>query len=76
MDDATPDTAREPQTLEEVVERRMTELKDWLRQEGEAAVREQRHLDSGAPERLYWHYGYYMALRDILGLLPQGRKRH
>lgn len=30
---------------------------------------EQKHLDEGTVERDYWHYGYLMALRDLLGLI-------
>lgn len=27
---------------------------------------EQKHLDAGTVERDYWHYGYLIALRDVL----------
>ena len=36
---------------------------------GGGAVQEQRHLDAGTPEREYWHYGYMVALRDVIRLL-------
>lgn len=29
---------------------------------------EQRHLNAGSPERIYWHHGYLMALRDVHAL--------
>lgn len=29
----------------------------------------QHHLDEGTPERAYWHYGYYVALVDVLQIL-------
>jgi hypothetical protein len=32
---------------------------------------EQKHLDAGTPERVYWHYGYLCALRDALDLLKR-----
>lgn len=31
--------------------------------------REQRHMDEETPESAYWHYGYYVALCDVLRLL-------
>ena len=56
-----------------MLERRIDALMEWLAKENGVSMGEQRHLDSGTPERLYWHYGYYMALRDILEMLPRGR---
>jgi hypothetical protein len=67
-----------PGTLElaEVLERRIDALMDWLAKENSGAMGKQGQLDSGTPERLYWHYGYYMALRDILEMLPRGRGQY
>jgi hypothetical protein len=39
------------------------------RSNGEKAVAEQKHLDQGSDERVYWHYGYASALQDVLRLL-------
>jgi len=30
------------------------------------ASKEQKHLDTCSIERIYWHYGYLIALKDIL----------
>ena len=41
------------------------------------AIEEQKHLDIGTSERVYWHYGYGMAIRDILNnftLLPKEKE--
>ena len=29
----------------------------------------QAHLDAGTSEQAYWHYGYAVALQDVLALL-------
>lgn len=31
-------------------------------------VHQQRHLNAGTPERAYWHYGYAVAINDILNM--------
>ena len=53
-------------TLRDLLEKRMDALYDG---EGEKATREQRHLREGSEERVYWHYGYASALKDVLTLL-------
>lgn len=55
--------------LEQHLERRRREIQSWLAQHAPDIEREQRHLQDGAPERAYWHYGYLVALRDIQGFL-------
>jgi hypothetical protein len=42
-------------------EKRANGISDWLKENG----REQKHLDRETQERIYWHYGYLVALRDI-----------
>jgi hypothetical protein len=44
-------------------EARATELEGYV---SDRAKQEQRHLEAGTIEREYWHYGYLMALRDVL----------
>lgn len=36
------------------------------------AVEEQKHLDEGSEARTYWHYGYGMAILDILAGVERG----
>jgi hypothetical protein len=50
---------------------RATNLALWLESSAAGCQREQRHLEKGTPERAYWHYGYWMALRDTVGLLER-----
>jgi hypothetical protein len=56
------------------IERRIAELQNWFQENGADCFDEQAHLDDGSRERLYWHYGYLVALRDILALLPGERR--
>jgi hypothetical protein len=41
-------------------------LRDWLTENAPECFTEQKHLDEGTQERVYWHYGYMVALRDAL----------
>lgn len=36
---------------------------------------EQGHLEPGSTAKLYWHYGYLMALKDVLSLFGDGETR-
>ncbi len=38
----------------------------WLRVHHPEVFKEQKHLDTGSPERAYWHHGYMAALADLL----------
>jgi hypothetical protein len=51
------------------VENRIRDLSDWLRQNGGNFAADQKHLDEGTQERVYWHYGYMVALKDVLRFL-------
>ena len=51
------------------VERRIADLTAWLKENAPACGVEQKHLEEGSQERVYWHYGYMVALRDTLQLL-------
>jgi hypothetical protein len=53
-------------TLVNVLQDRLNSLKH---ENGEIVDEEQRHLDSGSAERVYWHHGYASALKDILRIL-------
>lgn len=50
-------------------------LDAWLSEHAPAIKDEQRHTDEGTRERAYWHYGYMVALRDVLSLLSNGKSR-
>jgi hypothetical protein len=42
-------------------------LTRWLAENASYTV-EQKHLQEGTTERVYWHYGYLCALRDVLAI--------
>ena len=56
-------------TAHAAIQVRADELAKWMRENGHACNQEQAHLDTDTQERLYWHYGYLIALRDVLALL-------
>jgi len=58
-------TAATP-TLEMVLEDRLSRLS--AENKGNACE-QQKHLDTGTPEREYWHHGYASALKDVLRIL-------
>ena len=45
---------------------RMDGLAEFLRKDGRDVFSEQAHLETGSRERAYWHYGYYVALKDVM----------
>jgi len=51
------------------LESRRDEIAKWLKMNGPECGEEQRHLDEGTDERTYWHFGYLVAIRDVLELL-------
>lgn len=53
----------------QILAERASLLENWLRENGKGCWKEQRHLDAGSPERIYWNYGYLMALKDVLRLI-------
>lgn len=53
----------------EALQKRAKDLEDWLRKNATEASTEQKHLDEGTQERIYWHYGHLVAIRDIYRLL-------
>jgi hypothetical protein len=53
----------------QTIKRRLDGIRESLPDEMAACSHDQRHLDAGTTERAYWHYGYAMALKDVLSLL-------
>jgi hypothetical protein len=51
------------------VQSRIDSMRRWLAEQGANCFEEQRHLDEGTPERVYWHYGYLIALQDVMRML-------
>lgn len=48
------------------LQKRASNIQNWLRENGKEAIEEQKHLDAGTQEQIYWHYGYLSALKDII----------
>ena len=59
------------QAVVDKLQLRRNGLRKWLAEQAPNCDREQAHLDSGTSERVYWHYGYAVALRDALALLER-----
>jgi hypothetical protein len=55
--------------IERALRRRADELRKWLEQNGEHCWDEQKHLQDGSSEQVYWHFGYLAALQDVLAQL-------
>ena len=67
-----------PEIDEDVIphlQQRTTDLTEWLQKESPECFTEQKHLDPGTQERVYWHFGYLSALNDVLGLLLNPKKK-
>ena len=60
----------EPEKLERI-EARIDALRQYLLQECPECFTEQRHTREHSQERIYWHYGYFVALRDVLKLITR-----
>ena len=58
--------------LIKLLRERAAHVSEWLQKENPHCFSEQRHLDTGSPERLYWHLGYLSALNDINEMLRAG----
>lgn len=56
-----------------VLDERARNIDAWLSEHAPDIKDEQDHLDEGSRERAYWHYGYMIALRDVLALLTDGK---
>jgi hypothetical protein len=48
---------------------RIEATRDWLNKNAPECFTDQKHTHEGTQERIYWHYGYMVALRDALRFL-------
>lgn len=53
------------------IENRVESLTEWLNDKGKDIVKDQKHLDANTPEQIYWHFGYLMALKDVVKLIKK-----
>ncbi len=49
--------------------KRIQSLEEWINQNGKGCKQEQAHLSKDSKEKIYWNYGYLIALKDMLALL-------
>lgn len=56
--------------VESKIVKRIDELEVWLMENGQDCKKKQGHLVDGI-ERIYWHYGYMMALKDVSRLIAR-----
>ncbi len=52
----------------EQIEDRIKGIREWLKKEAPECFVVQKHTEEGTQERIYWHHGYMMGLRDALRL--------
>lgn len=52
--------------LQQLLKNRAEELRKWLESRGHQCWTEQRHLKEGSAEQVYWHFGYFSAIQDVL----------
>lgn len=55
--------------VDDKIKKRIRDLSEWMNRESPECFYEQRHLDSGTSEQVYWNFGYLCALRDVLRLI-------
>jgi hypothetical protein len=53
----------------ESLENRARGIQKWLDKNGRGCQEEQKHIRAGTIEKIYWHYGYMVALMDVLRVL-------
>lgn len=51
------------------LKKRADDLQQWIEKNAPECFAEQKQLDEGTRERAYWHYGYMVAMRDVLRFL-------
>jgi hypothetical protein len=51
------------------LQQRHDDLLHWLQVSAPECFSDQNHLDENSEARAYWHYGYYMALKDVLAMI-------
>jgi len=54
---------------------RIQSTESWLKENGGGCKKQQGHLINDTKERIYWHYGYMMALKDVLRFLVKEQSK-
>lgn len=55
-----------PDDLLSRLDKRVEGITEWLGDEAPYVMADQKHLTENTPERAYWHYGYMIAIQDVL----------
>lgn len=50
---------------------RLADFEQWLSPELRKRLASQKHLDRHSDECLYWHFGYYQAVRDVMHMIER-----
>ena len=59
----------------EVVLQHISALESWLHEKGVDVKFEHGHIEQFSHERLYWHFGYLVGLRDALNALVRNESQ-
>ncbi len=60
----------EPSIIEFVLVDRKNIIEEWLAKNSPSCLVEKLHLmEDVSPEKVYWNYGYYAAIRDMLDIM-------
>ena len=51
------------------VGQKIEQMSEWLESTAPLCATEQKNLEEGSQERVYWLYGYLAALKDVLRFL-------
>jgi hypothetical protein len=68
---AGSDSPKVPDDLSKRLQHRIDGQREWLLKSNPFVFQEQKHLNEGSVERIYWHYGYSVALIDVLRLVQE-----
>jgi len=60
--------------LQKRIKDRIEGIIEYLKENHPSMDLEQYHLDEGTMERYYWHYGYVVALKDIMRKFEEAKK--
>jgi hypothetical protein len=60
--------------LREKLTQRRDGHKEWLQDNAPFCFVDQKHLDENTPARAYWHYGYMVALTDVLNQMEKAKR--
>ncbi|WP_189048789.1 hypothetical protein [Aliidongia dinghuensis] len=72
MTHSNKDTGRREAPIpRDAIDQRIGDLTEWLNENSPYCFADQAHLDENSRERAYWHYGYLVALMDVVKLLDQ-----